>query len=225
MGPTTLLINGPTDEIFVPQNVQLQPRDSRYGGLIKINYSPTELLKFYDTFIIELNHEQAQTLNQGFGFGGADKIFGQSITVPTTNPFNTTGEALVPLGGWAGEFGPWFSETWIRSFRNTAGTVIQLPRNWIVEANFTYGESDATETFYHAISLIPMQEALNGTLPGHVGRFFNPFLDNRVSGDFNKEFYSAISTDQHLNGRTDLVQWQLKAGGTLIDLGIPGTDK
>ena len=37
-------------------------------------------------------------------------------------------------------------------------------------------------------------------------------------GNFNKQFYSAISTDQHLDARTDLVQLQLKAGGTLIDL-------
>jgi hypothetical protein len=102
--------------------------------------------------------------------------------------------------------------------RNTVGAVVQLPHSWVVEGSFTYGESDATETLYHAINLIPMQEALNGTLPGHVGHFFNPFLDNRVSGNFNKEFYSAISTDQHLDARTDLVQWQLKAGGTLIDL-------
>jgi iron complex outermembrane recepter protein len=217
-GPTTLLVNGPTDPIFIPLNAQLLARENRYGGLVKLTYSPTVWLKFYDTFLIELNHEQAQTLNQGFGFGGGDKIFGQHITVPTTNPFNTTGEPLIPQGGWEGEFGPWFSETWMRGLRNTVGTVIQLPRNWIIEGNFTYGEADATETFYHAISLIPMQEALNGTLPGHVGHFFNPFLDNRVSGNSNKEFYSAISTDQHLDSRTDLGQWQLKGGGTLIDL-------
>jgi iron complex outermembrane receptor protein len=217
-GPVTLNINGPQDPIFVPQNAQLQPRETRYGGLVKLNYSPTDWLKFYDTFIIEDNREQAQTLNQGFDFGGADRVFGNHIIIPTTNPFNTTGEALEPQGGWGGEFGPWIQDTWIRTLRNTVGAVVQLPHDWVVEGSFTYGESDATETLYHAINLLAMQEALNGTLPGHVGHFFNPFLDNRVSGNFNKEFYSAISTDQHLDARTDLVQWQLKAGGTLIDL-------
>jgi hypothetical protein len=98
------------------------------------------------------------------------------------------------------------------------GAVVQLPHNWILEGSFTYGESDATQIDYHSINLLAMRAALNGTLPGHVGHFFNPFLDNRVSGNFNQEFYSAISTDQHLDSRTDLVQWQLKAGGTLIDL-------
>ena len=217
-GPVTLNINGPQDPIFVPQNAQLQARETRYGGLVKINWSPTDWLKFFDTFIITDNREQAQTLNQGFDFGGADKIFGANIVIPTTNPFNTTGEPLIPQGGWGGEFGPWIQDTWIRTLRNTVGAVAQLPRNWVIEGNFTYGESDATETLYHAISLIPMQEALNGTLPGHVGQFFNPFLDNRVSGIFNNLFYSAISTDQHLDARTDLGQSQRKTGGSLIDL-------
>jgi iron complex outermembrane receptor protein len=217
-GPTTLNVNGPTDPIFNPINLQLQPRDSRYGGLVKVNWSPTDWLKFYDTFIIQDNYEQAQTLNQGFDFGGADKIFGNNIIVPTTNRFNTTGEPLIPQGYWAGEFGPWFSKDWIRTLRNTVGAVAQLPHSWVIEGNFSYGESDGTETVYNATNLLALQQALNGTLPGHVGHFFNPFLDNRVSGNFNKEFYPALLTDQHLNARTDLVQLQLKAGGTLIDL-------
>ena len=222
-GPVTLNIKGPQDPILVPQNAQLQPRDTRYGGLVKINWSPIDWLRFYDSFIIEDNHEQAQTLNQGFDFSGADLVFGQKIlispaSIPGGNPFNTTGEFLEPQGGWGGEFGPYFQDTWIRTLRNTVGAVVQLPHNWIVEGSFTYGESDATQTDYHSINLLAMQAALNGTLPGHIGHFFNPFLDNRVSGNFNQEFYSAISTDQHLDSRTDLVQWQLKAGGTLIDL-------
>ena len=83
-GPVTLNINGPQDPIFVPQNAQLQARETRYGGLVKINWSPTDWLKFFDTFIITDNREQAQTLNQGFDFGGADKIFGANIVIPTT---------------------------------------------------------------------------------------------------------------------------------------------
>jgi iron complex outermembrane recepter protein len=217
-GPVTLNVNGNQDPIFVPQNAQLQARESRYGGSVKVNYSPTDWLKIYDTFIIQLNREQAQTLNQGYDFGGNDHVFGNNIVVPTTNPFNTTGEPLIPQGGWAGEFGPWIQDTWTRTLRNTVGAIAQLPRNWIIEGNFSYGESDATETLYHAINLLNLQQALNGTLGGHVGHFFNPFLDNRVSGNANQEFYSALSTDQHLDSRTDLIQLQLKAGGTLIDL-------
>jgi iron complex outermembrane receptor protein len=222
-GPVTLNIKGPQDPILLPINAQLQPRDTRYGGFVKINWSPTDWLRFYDSFIIEDNHERAQTLNQGFDFGGADLIFGQKILIPPAsipggNPFNTTGEFLEPQGGWGGEFGPYIQDTWIRTIWNTVGAVVQLPHNWVVEGSFTYGESDATQTDYHSINLLALQAALNGTLPGHEGHFFNPFLDNRVSGNFNKEFYSAILTDQHLDSRTDLVQWQLKAGGTLIDL-------
>jgi hypothetical protein len=59
---------------------------------VKVNYSPTDWLKIYDVFLIQDNHETASTPNQGYGFGGADKIFGQNIIIPANNPYNTTGE-------------------------------------------------------------------------------------------------------------------------------------
>ena len=216
--PTTLLINGPTSPIFVPQNAQLQPREERWGGLLKLNYSPTDWLKVYDTFIIEDNHEMASTLNQGYDFGGADKIFGQDIIIPTTNPFNTTGEALIPQGGWGGDFPAATSDTWIRTLRNTVGALVQLPHNWIAEGIFNYGESDATWTFHNSVNLLKLQEALNGTLPGRAGQFYNPFLDWRAVQGFNKALVPSLLVDQTLDSRTDVVQWILKAGGTVLDL-------
>jgi outer membrane receptor protein involved in Fe transport len=218
-GPTTSLTTEKIlSPIFVPLNAQLLPREERWGGLVKLNYSPCDWLKFYDTFIIQDNHERASTLNQGYGFGGADKIFGQDIVVPATNPFNTTGEALIPQGGWGGDFPSWTSDTWTRTLRNTVGAVVQLPHNWIVEGIFNYGESDATWTIHNSVNLLKLQQALNGTLPGHVGQFYNPFLDWRAVQGFNGALSSAILADQTLDSRSDLVQWVLKAGGTVLDL-------
>jgi hypothetical protein len=186
--------------------------------LVKFNYSPTDCFKLYDTLIFQDNHETASTLNQGYDFGGADKIFGQDIIVPTTNPFNTTGEQLIPQGGWGGDFPAWIQDTWIRTLRNTLGAQVQLPDNWIVEGIFNYGESAATETISNAVNLLKLQEAFKGTLPGHVGQFYNPFLDWRAVQGFNGELSSAILTDQSLDSRTDLVQWVLKTGGSVLDL-------
>jgi iron complex outermembrane receptor protein len=218
-GPTTSLTTEPiASPIFVPQNAQLLPREERWGGLVKVNYSPTDWLKIYNTFLIQDNHEKASTLNQGYGFGGNDKIFGQDIIIPTTNPFNTTGEPLIPQGGWGGDFPPWTSDTWTRTLRNDVGALIQLPHNWILEGIFNYGESDATSTVHNSVNLLKLQEALNGTLPEHVGQFYNPFLDWRAVQGFNGTLSSAILTDQWLDSRTDLVQWVLKAGGTVLDL-------
>ena len=58
---------------------------------------------------------------------------------------------------------------------------------------------------------------MNGTLPGFVGQFFNPFNDQSVSSP-NKQFRDAIRTQQILDSRTDFVDWMLRAGGTVWDL-------
>jgi hypothetical protein len=186
--------------------------------LVKVNYSPTDWLKLYDAFIIQLNHEKASTLNQGYSFGGADAVFGQPIVVPTNNPFNTTGEPLLPQGGWGGDFPPWTQDTWVRTLRNNVGALVQLPHNWTVEGIFSYGESDATETVHNGINLLNLQEALNGQLTGHVGQFYNPFLDWRAVQGFNSQLVPSLLADQVLDARTDVVQWVLKGGGTLLDL-------
>ena len=74
-GPTNSLTTEKiASPIFVPLNAQLLPREERWGGLVKVNYSPTDWLKVYDTFIIQDNHETASTLNQGYGFGDADAV-------------------------------------------------------------------------------------------------------------------------------------------------------
>ena len=218
-GPTTSLTTAPiASPIFAPLNNQLFPREERWGGLVKVNYSPTDWLKLYDAFLIQDNHETASTANQGYDFGGSQLIFGQPIVVPTTNLYNTTGEPLIPLGGWGGDFPQWTSNTWVRTLRNEMGALVQLPRNWIIEGIFNYGESDATESFDNAVNLVALQEAFNGTLPGHTGQFYNPFLDWRAVQGFNKVFYPSLLVNQTLDSRTDLVQWVLKTGGTLLDL-------
>jgi iron complex outermembrane recepter protein len=218
-GPTTSLTTEPISSlIFVPRHAELQPREERWGGLLKVNYSPVEWFKLYDTWIIQDNHETASTLNQGYDFGGADKVFGQPVVIPTSNPFNTSGEPLVPQGGWGGDFPSWIQETWTRTFRNTAGALVQLPDNWTIEGVFNYGESDGTITTHNVVNLLKLQEALSGTLPGHGGQFYNPFLDWRAVQGFNGALSSAILTDQWLDSRSDLTQSVLKTGGTVLDL-------
>ena len=212
-GPTTSLTTAPiASPIFAPLNNQLFPREERWGGLVKVNYSPTDWLKIFDAFLIQDNHETASTLNQGYDFGGSQLIFGKPIVVPTTNPYNTTGEPLIPLGGWGGDFPQWTSNTWVRTLRNYVGALLQLPNNWIIEGIFNYGESDATESLDNAVNLVALQEAFNGTLPGHIGQFYNPFLDWRAVQGFNKVFYPSLLVNQSLDDRTDLVQWVLKTG-------------
>src|SRR5207237_889722 len=137
------------------------------------------------------------------------------------NPFNPFGvplqQAGFPLANSLPEFGPWVTDTIVRTLRNTVGLTAQLPHDWFIDGSFTYGESDGTKVVNNSINRIKLQEALNGTLPGFEGRFFNPFNDEAVSSP-NRDLVDAIRTQQILDSRTDLVNWVLKAGGTVWEL-------
>ncbi len=196
---------------FIPTDEQLAARETRYGGILSASYSPTDWLKFYDRFIISRDEENSVTPNQGFSsFDG--------ITIPAHNPFNPWGESLTPGGQLLREFGPWSSDVITRTLRNIVGATVQLPHDWFVDASFLYGESDATWTIYNAVNRSRLQEALNGTLPGFEGQFFNPFNDQALNVHPNRQFYDALRTEQVQDNRTDIVQWTIKSGGTLVEL-------
>jgi iron complex outermembrane recepter protein len=200
----------------------LQPRTTRIGGLIKATYDATDWLKFYDTFIITDNHESGESPNQGVAGGPfpLDNVGNVPVNVPTTNPFNSTGERLI-LGDFANvpfrEMGAWKYDAYTRVFRNTVGFTAQLPHNWFIDGSFSYGESDASNYMYNAIDVARLQNALNGTLPGFIGKFYNPFTDQKITSP-NKTLNREIRTVQWQDYRYDLTLLDLKMGGTVWDL-------
>jgi hypothetical protein len=44
---------------------QLIPRETRYGGVVKVNFDVTDYLKFYDYLIVQRNEELSSYQNQG----------------------------------------------------------------------------------------------------------------------------------------------------------------
>jgi iron complex outermembrane recepter protein len=210
-------VNGTPGNVFIPEGnflTQLLGRERRYGGTVNLDYDPTDWLKFYDHFIIQRTEETATTPNQGFS--GGDPPPGPVI-VPANNPFNPWHVPLTPLtpGTSLAEFGPWYTDTIIRTFRNVVGTTIQLPWNsWYIDAAAVYGESDASQNIANSVKLRQLQEALNGTLPQLPGVFFNPFTDQSL-GHPNAIFYPYLRTSQSEDNHTDLIQYRLLTGGTL----------
>jgi iron complex outermembrane receptor protein len=213
-------VNGTPGNVFIPAGnflTQLLGRERRYGGTVNLDYDPTDWLKFYDHFIIQRTEETATTPNQGFS--GGDPAPGPVI-VPANNPFNPWHVPLTPLtpGTSLAEFGPWYTDTIIRTFRNVVGTTIQLPWNsWYIDAAAVYGESDASQNIANSVKLRQLQEALNGTLPQLPGVFFNPFTDQSL-GHPNAIFYPYLRTSQSEDNHTDLIQYRLLTGGTLWSL-------
>jgi outer membrane receptor protein involved in Fe transport len=102
-------------------------------------------------------------------------------------------------------------------FRNTVGALIQLPHNWFIDGSFSYGESDASNYQHNAIDLIRLQLALDGKLPGFIGKFYNPFTDQKISSP-NRELDNAIRTVQWQDYRYTLTLLDLRTGGTVVDL-------
>ncbi|HET9378287.1 MAG TPA: TonB-dependent receptor [Chthoniobacterales bacterium] len=205
----------PTDA-FIPFNTDLAAREERYGGLVKVNFSPTNWLNFYDFLLVQRSEEVGVTQNQGVSTG--DFVGANNIIIPASNPFNTTGEDLLPLGQAFNEFGPWREDVITRTIFNVVGATIQLPHSWFIDASFAYGESDSTQTFFNAAANDRLQLALEGLLPGHIGQFYDPFTDQSVSGKINGSLVDAIRTEQFQNARTNILTWNIHGGGTLIDL-------
>jgi iron complex outermembrane recepter protein len=213
--PTLLPGNAPPDA-FIPFNTDLAARETRYGGLVKINFSPTNWLNFYDFLLVQRSEENGVTQNQGMSTG--DAVAGRTIFVPANNPFNTTGEDLLPNGQAFNEFGPWHEDVITRTIFNVVGATVQLPHSWFVDASFAYGESDSTQTYTNAALNDRLQLALQGMLPGHIGQFYDPFTDQSVSGKINGSLVDAIRTEQFQNARTNILTWNIHGGGTLLDL-------
>ena len=198
--------------------LQIYPRETRIGGLVKLTYDVTSWLKLYDSFLINRSEEVS---SYGPSQGIYNPPFNPGVIVPANNPFNPFGHPLLIFDeAFNRDFGILNTDTTITTFRNVVGATIQLPHNFYIDSNYLYGESDGTETMKNMFTFNGMQEALAGTLPGNVGDFLNPFADeflfapNQVF-DRNKNLVGSIWEDI----RSDISQFHTVAGTTdLFDL-------
>jgi iron complex outermembrane recepter protein len=218
VNPTLADFNSNAPQQFYSiQGLQVYPREQRIGGLVKIDYQPTSWLKLYDSFLINRTEElSTYGPNQGtYGSG----FSGETLTVPADNPYNPFHVPLAVGPQAFNEFGVLQTNTVVTTFREVVGATIQLPHGWYIDSNWLYGESDGTETMHNFFKFTGLQQALDGTLPGNVGDFFNPFADESVA-DPNRVFYGNGNLIDSIfeNIRTDIMQFHTVAGGTLWDL-------
>jgi iron complex outermembrane recepter protein len=191
---------------------QLIPREERYGGYAKITYSPTQWLQLYDEFSGSHQFEKAK-------INPTPETSSNTLIVPAANPFNPFGEDVQILALRDLEFGPRITETTINTYRNIAGIrLVNLPKNWFVDASFLYAESDGETQGFNFLSATRLNQALAGTLPGFTGVFYNPFFDSNGPSPNNPGLINAIKALNDRQVRTDLTEWAIKAGGEIIDL-------
>jgi iron complex outermembrane receptor protein len=199
------------------QGLQIYPRETRVGGLIKMDYQVTDWLKLYDSFLIDRNEEVSSF---GPNQGVYPPPFNPGVIVPANNPYNPFGHPLLIYGLALNEFGVLNTDTTITTLREVIGGTITLPHGFYIDSNWLYGESDGTETMKNMFFFNGMQEALAGTLPGNVGQFFNSFADETLFApnrgfDRNPNLIGSIWEDI----RSSIMQFHVVAGTTdLFDL-------
>jgi iron complex outermembrane recepter protein len=218
VSPTPADFSAPYNTYTSAQDgLQIYPRETRVGGLVKMNYQPTDWLKIYDSFLIDRTEE---TSSYGPNQGIYPPPFNPGVIVPGNNPYNPfPGHALEVVDLALNEFGLLNTDTTITTFREVIGATIQLPHGWYIDGNWLYGESDGTETMKNMFFFNGMNEALAGTLPGNVGQFFNPFADEFMFGpnaafDRNPNLVGSIWEDI----RSDIMQFHQVVGGPIWDL-------
>ena len=206
-----LIVNGPPNSLLTVKDTQLIPREQRYGTYFKANYEPTNWLKLYEEFSYQRNEE----INQSYA---SQPTQADPITIQATNPYNPFGIPLQPLGQTLSEVGPQTQDAVIRTFRTVTGATLFLPKNWSVDFSFLYAESDGFATGYNEVSDSKLNAALTGTLPGYIGQYYNPFVDQGLVGNPNGGLANGIRISQFQDVRSSLLVWAVRGGGEVIDL-------
>jgi outer membrane receptor protein involved in Fe transport len=204
-------VNASLNEYGSVEDYQINPREQRYGGLVKINYEPTSWLKLYEEVTVERNKENSEIPD--YGPSQTD-----GTVIPANNPYNPWGVPLQPIGDALLEFGPQKQVVTIDTVTSITGAVIQLPHNWFIEPSYVYSESDGDRITYNQISRTGLQQALNGQLPGFIGTYYNPFVDFSAVMHPNGGFVNALRLTTESAARTTLSTWAIKGGGDVIDL-------
>ena len=195
----------------VVDDFQLEPREERLGTYVKLNYQPYDSLNFHEEFSDQRNKESSQVNPYG-------AVESDNLIVPTNNPFNPFGIPLTIERARLDEFGPLKTYTTIDTVRTLTGTTLLLPGSWSVDASFLYSESDADGREIDNANKGRLQQALDGTLPGFIGLFYNPFPDQSAMANPKGSLVDAIRATVQRNALSSLLSSGIKAGGVLIDL-------
>ena len=138
---------------------------------------------------------------------------GSFLTIPANNPYNPFGVALNNFRG-RGNFGP----TRLFDIETTGTTTMlgldgKLAADWTWRAGFIYGTSLFDQVAGNQIRTADMQAALNGTLAGYNGQFFNPFGPSANQALVNGLFVSSTA-----NSKSTTVGYDASATGPLFEM-------
>jgi len=217
------LLASPTMSDFV--RVTAVPNENRYNFAQTYQLYPAyDYLSAYAQMDHEFNEHISAFGNAAFSDNrtyyaftpGVINFSTEGLSLPANSPYNPFGIALNTLLART-NFGP------VRKFdtESMSGNFVGGLRgnfsNWDWETAATYGFSQVTTVARNAIRATTYQSALNGTLSGFSGVFFNPFGPN------NSNLVNALFTSSTGMNKGESLAWDASvSNGTLFTL--PGGD-
>ena len=135
-----------------------------------------------------------------------------TLTIPSYNPYNPFGITLANFKGRA-LFGP------TRNFdvESSAGSFItgvdgKIGSDWTWTSALSYGYNLVNQAGNNFIRAVDMQNAMNGTLPGYVGKYLNPF------GLSDPGLTNALFVTSNSSSKDSAADYDLSASGSLFTL-------
>jgi outer membrane receptor protein involved in Fe transport len=180
---------------------------------------------FYTSAFAEMEHDISENLKAFAKFTYSDNFTfyaftpgvinfpTEGLSLPVNSPYNPFGIAVTTLLART-NFGPvrkFDTESLAANFLvGLKGTVMQ---KWDWEAAASYGMNRVTTISRNAIRATTYQAALNGTLSGFVGSFFNPFGPSS-----NPNLANALFTTSTSSNRAESTGFDASVSGSLYDL-------
>jgi len=203
---------------FAP-TTQLVPDQLNYSALFNISHDFSPHLTANARFLYSKNTTDMVFTPISINSAAIRTSDGNVLTVPVGNPFNPFGIPLDNFRG-RGNFGP--SRTFAVDSVSTTALVDfegRLGADWKWSLGAVRSEGLVDQVAGNQIRNDDMQRALNGTLSGFTGQFFNPF------GPSNQALINTLFVSSVTNSRSTTTSGELSATGPLFELPAFGGDR
>lgn len=197
---------------FAP-TTQLTPDQENFSAMLSAKRELTEMVRASVQLLANKNQTGIVYTPISINSQSITNADGSFLTIPANNPYNPFGVALNNFRG-RGNFGP----TRLFDVETTGTTTIlgldgKLPADWTWHTGFIYGTSLFDQVAGNQIRTSDMQAALNGTLAGYTGQFFNPFGPSANQALVNSLFVSSTA-----NSKSTTVGYDASATGPLFEM-------
>ena len=185
-------------------STQLTPDQENLSALFNVKHEFTERIEGSVQVLVNKNRTAIVYTPISINSRSIRNSDNSFLTIPAANPYNPFGFALDDFRG-RGNFGP------LRTFdvESTSSTFIfglagKLLRDWEWEGSLLRSESVVDQLAGNQIRTTDMQAALNGTLAGFNGQFFNPFGPSANPALVQSLFVNSTSNSKSMTTGADL---------------------